>query len=268
MRRRILGAVLALMLVLSATARPAFAEGEDTGGNQYYQKFVDILISLLDKGRDGSYTAQEIAELVQQLIGATNAANVDLLTRLDNELTNDIKGQAQAALTKVEMLRRPETAGVALNSIHDAAHRAMSHIGTVRHSDVALDAVGKAMITLFTELDTAYTVIDADEGTTFVVLQRRYFRLGLENLIREMNTDCYHGGLPSAGLATYTCYYGGDSARAEFWAGSGTYTINGGPPITGAIDYRLVEETLMRGTARPLAQQALDNLIRAGVTLP
>jgi hypothetical protein len=147
-----------------------------------------MLISLLDKGRDGRYTPREIADLVQQLIAATNAANVDPLTRLDNELTNDIKGQAQAALTKVEMLRRPETAGVALNSIHDAAHRAMSHIGPVRHSDVALDAVGKAMIALFTALDTAYTVIDADEGTTYVMTQRRYFRLGLENLIREMDT--------------------------------------------------------------------------------
>jgi hypothetical protein len=35
-----------------------------------------MLISLLDKGRDGRYTPREIADLVQQLIAATNAANV------------------------------------------------------------------------------------------------------------------------------------------------------------------------------------------------
>ncbi|MEO3926096.1 hypothetical protein ABGB07_19830 [Micromonosporaceae bacterium B7E4] len=262
--RGIAAVALALAVTLSATPTPAKAS--DSNGS--YWVFVDILISAYEKGSDGRYTPAEINELIQQVIGAVNGAKTDVLARLDSETTNELRAKAEAALTKAELLRVPWLAGPAINSMHDAAYSAKAHLATVRVSDAALNDVGKAMIVLFTELNAAYLMVDADEGTNLAQAQRPYFRQGLEYLIREMTPDCRYGGVPNAGMISYDCSYDGRNVRAVYWAGTDTYSIDGGPPIGGLIKETVVHDFLMADTARVLAQQALDVLLRNGVPLP
>jgi hypothetical protein len=262
--RGIAAVALALAVTLSATPTPAKAS--DSNGS--YWVFVDILISAYEKGSDGRYTPAEINELIQQVIGAVNGAKTDVLARLDSETTNELRAKAEAALTKAELLRVPWLAGPAINSMHDAAYSAKAHLATVRDSDAALNDVGKAMIVLFTELNAAYLMVDADEGTNLAQAQRPYFRQGLEYLIREMTPDCRYGGVPNAGMISYDCSYDGRNVRAVYWAGTNTYSIDDGPPIGGLINETVVQDFLMADTARVLAQQALDVLLRNGVPLP
>ncbi|MEQ4303956.1 hypothetical protein ABNF97_21665 [Plantactinospora sp. B6F1] len=259
-------AAVALALAMTLAGTPTPAKASDSNGS--YWVFVDILISAYEKGSDGRYTPAEINELIQEVIGAVNGAKADVLARLDSETTNELRGKAEAALTKAELLRVPWLAGPAINSMHDAAYSAKAHLGTVKDSDAALNDVGKAMIVLFTELNAAYLMVDADEGTNLAQAQRPYFRQGLEYLIREMTPNCSYGGVPNAGMISYGCSYDGRSVRAVYWAGTNEYSIDGGPPIPGMIREAVVQDFLMANTARVLAQQALDVLLRNGVPLP
>jgi len=267
MRRRLLrgavAALAALSLALFGTAMPVKAQ--DSNAN--YWTYINLLMSAFDKGRDGLSPA-EAAALIQEIVGAVNGSKVDLLARLDSQITNELHGKAEAALTKVEMLRVPWLAGPAVNSMHDAAYSAKAHVATVRGNDAALDTVGRAMIALFTELNTAYVTIDADEGSNLAPLQRQYFRQGLESLIQAMEPGCEYTGMPNAGVISYVCDWNGRTVRAVYTATTNTYTVDGGLPITGRIDAAFVQDYLMAGTARELAKRALEILIREGVTLP
>ncbi|WP_433532513.1 hypothetical protein ACQPYA_11040 [Micromonospora sp. CA-263727] len=247
---------------------PGPAAGAQVADGVDYGKIIDILLAAAEMGRDGVYTPQEISQLIQQVIGAINGTKVDLLTRLDTQLTHEIQAKTEAAVTKVELLRVPWAAGPALNSTHDAAYAAKAHLRTVRENEIALDAVGRAMIVLFTQLEAAYLMVDADEGTNLAATQRPYFRQGLEYLIQEMTPDCVDGGVPNAGLYTYTCSYGGKTVRGTYWAGTDTFTIDDGPPIIGPFNRQLVADVLMYDTARRLAKRALQVLIDKGVGLP
>ncbi|MDG4798583.1 hypothetical protein [Micromonospora sp. WMMD1082] len=246
----------------AASARAQVAEGVD------YGKLIDILLAAAEMGRDGVYTPQEINQLIQQVIGAVNGTRVDLLARLNSQLTHEIQAKTEAAVTKVELLQVPWAAGPALNSTHDAAYAAKVHLQTVRDDDDALDAVGRAMITLFTMLETAYLMVDADDGTNLAATQRPYFRQGLEYLIQAMTPDCVDGGVPNAGLYTYTCSYGGKTVRGTYWEGTDTFRIDDDPPLPGPFNRQLVADVLMYDTAQRLAKRALQVLIDRGVGLP
>ncbi|GAA4162742.1 hypothetical protein GCM10022251_44330 [Phytohabitans flavus] len=265
MRRTLRGlaaAALSLSLLLFGTATPVKA-----ADNANYWPYISLLMSAFDKGRDG-LTPTEAAALIQEIVGAVDGSKVDLLDRLDSQVTNELKGKAEAALTKVELLRVPWLAGAAINSMHDAAFAAKAHIATVSGNDAALDTVGRAMIALFTELNTAYVTVDADEGTNIAPGPRRYFRQGLEQLIQAMTPSCEYTGMPNAGVISYVCEYDGRTVRAVYMATTNTYTVDGGAPLSGRIDAAFVHDFLMAGTARELAKRALEVLVREGVTLP
>jgi hypothetical protein len=267
--RGLTGAALGLALVLPAAAAPARADD----GDQYdYSQFVDILIDAFEKGTDGGYSPAEIADMVSKIVNAVNGVKADVLAGLDSKVSAAIYSQMQAAITKVPNLNVPWLRGPAIDSIHNAAYLAKSQVNQ-SYSDAARDAIGRAMMTLFTTLNTAYIQVDAEQAaqgrpSNIAATHRPYYRQGLADLVREMDPACYEGGVPKAGLITYSCSFNGETVRAEFWAGSGTYTIDGGPPIAGAIDEGRIQELVMRDTVRPLAQRALDELTREGVPLP
>ncbi|MGW0506206.1 hypothetical protein [Micromonospora sp. NPDC003241] len=233
-----------------------------------YGAIIDILLAAAEMGQDGVYTPLEISRLIQQMIGAVNGAKVDLLTRLNSEVTNDIRARTEAAVTKVELLRVPWAAGPAINSTHDAAYVAKNHLRTVHEDDNALDAVGRAMIVLFTQLEAAYLMVDAEDGTNLAAAQRPYFRQGLEYLIQEMTPHCPPSGNPNSGLITYSCSFAGKTVTAEYYPLTRQYRIDGGPLTDGSFPAAAVAEVLMRDTALPLAQRTLDLLISRGVPLP
>ncbi|ROT32798.1 hypothetical protein EF879_06285 [Micromonospora sp. HM5-17] len=262
--RGIAAAALALAVALTGTPTPAKARAS----NISYWVFIDVLVSAFEKGRDGRYTPGEINELVQQVISAINGTKNDVLERLDSQITNELRGKAEAALTKAEMLRVPWLAGPAINSMHDAAYAAKAHLATVSESDAALNDVGKAMIVLFTELHTAYLTVDAEEGTNLARAQLPYFRQGLEYLIQEMAPDCTFSAHPQGVWRRYICTFADRTVTAWYWAHKDEYSIDDGPPIPGPLDLKHVEDFLMADTTRPLAQQTLDVLLRQGVPLP
>jgi hypothetical protein len=263
--------VLGLLLAVPGTVTPAHAE--DGGGNNIdYSKFVDILIDVFNKGSDGSYSPAEIIEMVQNVVNAVNGVKGDVLTGLDGKVSAAIYSQMQAAITKVPNLKVPFLRGVAINSIHDAAYLAKGQV-TQSYSDAAKDAIGRAMITLFTTLNTAYTQVDAEQiargvPSNIAGANRPYYRQGLEDLVRVTAPACNEGGLPNAGYITYTCRFGDQTMMAEFWTANDYYTINGGPHIPGIINQGHVQEVLMKDTVRPIAQRTLDELRREGVPLP
>jgi hypothetical protein len=71
-----------------------------------------------------------------------------------------------------------------------------------------------------------------------------------------------------AGIRTYTCEYGGKTVRAQYFAVSDSYSIDGSAPIRGQIDPRLVVEILMRDTVWQVANETLAELISKGVPRP
>jgi len=264
-------AVMALGLVLAVPGTVTPARAED-GGNVNYSKFFEILVDAFKKGSDGGYSPAEIIEMVQSIIDAVNGVKGDVLTGLDGKVSAQIYSQLQAAITKVPNLKVPFLRGVAINSIHDAAYLAKGQVSQ-SYPDATKDSIGRAMITLFTTLNTAYIQVDAEQiargvPSNIAGTNRPYFRQGLEELINATAPRCNEGGLPNAGYITYTCRFADKTIVAECWTSNDYYTINGGPPISGFIDFGHVQDVTMKDTVRPIAQQQLDELKRENVPLP
>lgn len=261
--RGITAAVLGLTLGTSATVQPARANPD--GAN--YMQYLTLIHRVFEMGQDG-LTPAEVNALIQELIGVVEGTKVDLLTRLNTQLTNEIRGSTEAAVNKVEMLKVPWLAGPAINSMHDAAYRAKAHLATVKDSDEALEAVGRAVITLFNLLNTAYVAVDADEGTNLAPGQRPHFRQALEYLIQEMAPECWPGGHTNAGMKSYTCTFGNKTVRAEWWAGTNEWSIDNGAKIPGEINQSIVVEVVMKDTIWQVARETREELVRRGVPLP
>jgi hypothetical protein len=260
--RGILATTVGLTLAVPATAAPARASVAD------YQGYVTIIVTAFGMGDDGVLTPQELNALVGQVIGVIQGTKSDVITRLDDELTNEILGITEASLNKVELLRVPWLAGPAINGIGDAAFLAKAHLRTVRGADLALDAVGRAMIALFNELHAVYLVVDNDEGTNLAPGVLPPFREGLEYLVREMAPECTSHHDPRTGQRAYDCTFGGRTVHAEYFPLTHTYTIDGGDPIPGQIDPSIVQEIVMRDTVWQVARETLEALVREGVLLP
>jgi hypothetical protein len=259
---------LGLVLALPGTVTPAHAED----GGVDYSKLVDILVDAFTKGADGGYSPAEIIEMVQNLVNAVNGVKGDVLSGLSGKVEAQIYSQMEAAITKIPTLKVPFLRGVAINSIHDAAYLAKGQV-TQDYADAPRDAIGRAMITLFTSLNTAYIQVDAEQiargvPSNLAGTNRPYFRQGLEDLVRLAAPQCSEGGLANAGYFTYTCRFADKTMSAEFWAGNDYYTINGGPHIPGFIDHGHVQNVTMKDTVRPIAQRQLDELKRENVPLP
>ncbi|WP_308718544.1 hypothetical protein [Phytohabitans maris] len=259
--RAVVAAILGCAVTVSATAAPARAEEPPADvWAQYWDAAVDLLGSLLDKFSDGVLTPAEIYELVNQVIGAVNGVKADLLARLDNGLVNELRSKAEAAATSVHYLRYDATAAVLLGIVLPAAHSAKSHIDTVS-SDGDLNAVGYSMITLYPLLETTEARLKVFDPRTRLV----DYRQGLDHLVERMQPHCTETAQPNPGRYTYTCQFDGKTVQGiQYTSGNPTYTINGGPEIPGTLDHGLVRQLTMAGTARELAEKALQVLALRG----
>jgi hypothetical protein len=260
---------LTLVLVLPGTVTPALAD--DDGDNADYSQYIEILIDAFKKGVDG-YDPQEIIELIQSVVNAVNGVKTDVLSGLAGKVEAQIYSQMEAAITKIPTLKVPFLRGAAINSIHDAAYLAKGQVSQA-YPDATKDAIGRAMITLFTTLNSAYIQVDVEQiargvPSDLAGTNRPYFRQGLEQLISATAPRCNEGGLPNAGYITYTCRFADQTLIAEFYTANDYYTINGGAHIPGIINQGHVQDVLMKDTVRPIAQGQLDELKRRNVPLP
>ena len=261
--RGILAATVGLSLAVPVTAAPAQAASPAD-----YQRYVTVFINAMQAGEDRRLTAQEINALVAEIIDIVMGTKSDVVARLDAEINHEIQAVTEASLTKVQMLRVPWLADEAINGMHDAAYRAKNHLATVAGNDAALDAVGRAMIALFNELNAAYFVVDYNEGTQLARTQLPYFRQGLEYLVQELQPHCTPHYDPRTGNRAYDCEFNGQTVYAEYFPLSNSYTINGGPPIAGMFTNEYIEELAMKDTILRVAEFTLAELVRRGVQLP
>jgi len=259
--RAIAAAVLGCVVALPSTAAPARAEEPSPDvWAQYWEFAVDFLGSLLDKLSDGTLSPAEVYELVNQVIGAVDGVKVDLVSRLDTELVNELRGKAEAATTSVHYLRYQQTAPVYLGIVNPAAHSAKSHVDTVS-TDGDLNSVGFSMITLFPLLEATEVKLGVFEPRTRLAV----YRQGLENLVRKMQPHCSENAQPNPGIYTYTCGFDGKTVQGvQYTSGNPTYRINGGPEIPGTLDRDVIKGMTMAGTSRELAERALAELARRG----
>lgn len=260
--RLIVAAVLAVAVMLPATARPASADQD------YGRITIDLLRSLLDKGGDGRLTPDEVASLVLEAIGAITDVQVDLLARLDAQAVADLRAKTATATTSVNYLRYPHTAATYLGIVNPAAHQAKEYLGVVG-SDAAKDAVGRAMITLY----SALLVAEAKTGVLNPNTRYADYRGALEELRRQLEPVCREtlpGMYPNT--VYYDCTFNGRtvSASKRPKAGGGwEHSVNGdGFPLNvwldGEYDREIIAGLVMDGTADELAEKALLELASRG----
>ena len=254
--RGIAAAAIGLAVILPATTTPARAEVNDA----YTDIGIDVLIGLFDKMSDGSLSPTEIAELVQLTINAVNGVKVDVVARLDAQLVNELRAKVQFATTSVYYLNTPAFAGYYTVQVNLAAHQAKAHVDTVS-ADRDLDAVGRAMITL-------YSILEVGEARQGLLQPSRFadYRQGLENLIQKMTPHCNFGGLPNADLYWSTCTFDGKTVRGDQRHGpNGTeVSVDGGPWVPGVLDQGAIAELVMADTAEKLAKDVLEQLRQRG----
>lgn len=260
--RLILAAVLGMAVILPATARPASADQD------YSRVTIELLRSLLDKGADGRLTPDEVANLVLEAIGAITDVKVDLLARLDAQAVADLRAKTATATTSVNYLRYPHTAATYLGIVNPAAHQAKEYLGLVE-SDAAKDAVGRAMITLY----SALLVAEAKTGILNPAVRYADYRAALEELRRQLEPDCdasLPGHLPNTEV--YDCTFNGKTVTGyQRYRADGRLehsVVGPGLPanvwLEGGFDREVIAGLVMDGTADELAEKALLELAARG----
>ncbi|GAA0912679.1 hypothetical protein [Virgisporangium aurantiacum] len=256
--RGIAAAVACVALTLGAAPPPAQAATPD----QYADITFDVLGALLVAAEDG-ITPGEILALVQLLKGAINGIKVDVVERLDAEVVATLEAKTQYAVSNVFFLEHPLPfyAAIYNNSVSEGAYLARSYLANnVITADGDLDAVGKAMMTLFTTYEVGLAKANAPVAQRNQVFAD--YRQGLESLIAKMNPHCEEYIEAKVGTVLYNCTYDGVTVRSKFDMDG--FSINGGPPIPGGYNPKLVEDFLMASTAKRLAQDALEQLRQRG----
>jgi hypothetical protein len=251
--RGVTAVMLGLVVILPTTTLPARADVD----NADYQGYFDVLVSLFEKGMDGRYTPEEIAQLVREIIAVINGSAVDLGAYLESVQLADVRDNilyAQGFSRYMES--EPIFASLYANNVAKGATHAMSRL-SLDLSDEGYDAVGRAMITLFTTAEVANKATGA-----FGPKQVEIYKQGLNELIRKMDPACFPSG--HAGLYIYNCTYLGKTVQATYTAQTDTSSIDGGPPIPGRFQESAIQDLVMKGTAEELAKKALDELTRQG----
>ncbi|MCW6007126.1 hypothetical protein K1W54_21460 [Micromonospora sp. CPCC 205371] len=261
--RLIVAAVLGLAVMLPATARPASAEQD------YGRITIDLLRSLLDKGGDGRLTPDEVASLVLETIDAITDVKVDLLARLDAQAVADLRAKTATATSSVHYLRYPHTAATYLGIVNPAAHQAKEYLAIV-DSDAAKDAVGRALITLY----SALLVAEAKTGVFNPTTRYADYRGALEELRRQLEPECreHVPGQMYPNTVYYDCTFNGRTVtgmKRPKAGGGWEYSVigNGSPPnvwLDGEYDREVIAGLVMDGTADELAEKALLELAARG----
>jgi hypothetical protein len=246
---------VAIAMTMGAAAQPALAADTD----DYSDVFVDVLSSLLSKVEDGSISPSEVLALVQELKGAIKGVETDVIARLDSLVVRDVKNAAEAGFAKTEFLNNRITAATYANDAINGAVAAKSAIDVVS-SDHDLDAVGRALMTLYTMADVGFEKFGSNpqvRATRF-----RQYREGLQKLIDKMAPHCDEFFQPQTGYRLYRCTYNGKTVRGEQLPDG--FSLDGQPPVPGVIDRQLIQDLTMADTAEKLAKDTLEVLRQRG----
>ncbi|MEJ3744163.1 hypothetical protein WEI85_12810 [Actinomycetes bacterium KLBMP 9797] len=259
--------------VVPRATPPAWAqEGDQTD----WMQFVEVLKKIWEAGSDGRLDPAEIADFVMLIEQALTGVKTDVLAALDSKVSAQIRGKIDSAINAVYNLDAPPwLRGPAIDTIQNGAYEARAQLGAA-WDDHNRDVFGKAMITLFTALDGAFTRIDADNAaqgrpSNMAGNNKRQFRQGLEDLMRTMQPRCTYNPLPEKnGYVTYDCTYNGRTVHAQANPLGGEWSIDGGPwqQLNRGQLEGLVFDTVMHDTAWPIAKKAHEELLRQGVQLP
>jgi hypothetical protein len=256
--RGITAVTAGMALILGVAALPAQADGNDN----YEDITLDVLRSALTVAEDGVITPAELVDLVLSLKGALAGVKTDVVARLDAQAVATLRAKTEYAVTNVFYLENPFPFYAALynSTVSDGAFLAQSYIsGNVVTADKDVDAVGRAMMTLFTAYDVGLEKVNApaaDRGRVLTV-----YHQALEGLIAKMVPRCDEYG-DRAGAYHIDCTYAEKTVHAK--QDLSGWTIDGGPPPPGAIDRSVVGNLVMADTAKKLAQDALEELRKHG----
>jgi hypothetical protein len=255
--RGIAAGVIGLAVVMPVTALPAHATDPN---DAYVDITIDVLASLFDK-LPGGLSASETVDLVRETINAINGVKVDVVSRLDAQIVNELRGKVQFAVTSVHYLNHPSFTGLYTIQINTAAHQAKAHIDTVS-SDRDLDAVGRAMMTLFALLEVG----EAKQGLLNPSVRFADYRAGLENLINKMAPHCSQGAVPQTSYYWKECTFNGRTTHVAQRHGlhGNEISVDGGPWVPGVLGNVNAAEMVMSTTAEKLAKDVLEQLRQRG----
>lgn len=260
MRSRLVRGIAAvtagMALILGAAAAPAQAED----GPNYEDVTVDLLRAALSAADDGVLTPEELINLVLVLKNGLAGVKTDVVARLDAQVVAELRAKMDFAATRTFYLDLPLYAPIYNSSVGEGASLAKSYIeGNVVTADKDVDAVGRAMMALFTAEDVGLEKVNAPAAGRDSVLAS--YHQALEGLIAKMVPRCDEYG-DRVGNYHIDCSYANKTVHAtqDLFG----WTIDGKPAPPGAVDQSVVGNLVMADTAKKLAQDALAELKKHG----
>jgi len=254
--RGIAAVTAGMALMLGVAAAPAQAED----GPNYEDVTLDVLRAALSAADDGVLSPAELVELVQVLKSALAGVQTDVVARLDAQAVAALKAKTLYAVTNVFFLNDPFHAAIYNSDVSNGAFLAQSYISeNVVTADKDVDAVGKAMMTLYTAYNVGLEKVNtsaADRGRVLTV-----YHGALEGLIAKMAPHC-NEYVDRVGNYHIDCSYADKTVHAtqDLFG----WTIDGKPAPPGGVDQSVVGNLVMADTAKKLAQDALEELKKHG----
>jgi hypothetical protein len=254
MRRKIVAAVLGLVLATQTAVHPARANWDS-----YVDMGIEVLISLIEKAENG-FDALELLKLTQELRAALQGVKEDLYAHVDELAVADIKAQVRYTINNVGMLDVGQLRGTYINNVAIAASNAREKLA-VFSADGHRDTIARAMIAEYQTLLI---------GQAKVGMPQAYaeYKEALAHAIANMQPRCTEFIDPKLGSTHYNCTWDGKTVGGTQRigrGGSGTEVSYDGVNWTpGTIDHGYVETKVMEQTAQELARRALFELINGG----
>jgi len=259
--RRVTLAAMATILLVVGAAQPARADDGDGGDPdwiQYVELGVDLWKSINEKAA-GGFDPVEIAQLILELKDALNGVKTDLFEHVDALALADIRTGAKFAVDNVRMLDLPQTQGYYVGQVAFAAANSYEKLTTFS-SDAARDTVARVMI-------TEYSALIPGEIKVGYAPSYGPYRQALDHIIANVKPDCTETFEPKVGTTSYTCSFDGDTIVGKQRPGSNgelEHSYGGTLWFEGPLDFGVVEDVIMEGTARDLAKRALAELTLGG----
>ncbi|AVT37160.1 hypothetical protein [Plantactinospora sp. BB1] len=251
MRRRVLAAVMGMLLFLTGTARPAAAADFNR-----YLDMIRVTAVFLDSAADG-LTPAELVQFTQDIKGALAGVETDLLTQLNNLQIADVRSQVRYAINGAQMMDVPPLLPLYVNTVYQGTNNAREKL-TEFDGDAERDIVGKALIAQWEVLLIAQARVP-----NMRVMYAEY-QEALEHIIRNVRPTCKDSIDNPTGTLTHTCTFNGRTVtgqertvggRAEHHYGD----YNWQP---GELSRPTIVDRTMAETALDLAERALADLLR------
>lgn len=263
MRRRLLSGVLAVCLAaaigLAGPAKPAKA----VAWTVWINVAVAVAGSLFGGGGGGGVTSAELERAKQEILGAINQSQQEILAHIDGIAAADVRACLRSGTILMPSLDYMDeyTVPVFMQNSLNCATTATAYFDAVADL-AAADNIAKLLGEVYSIAMVTFAKMGFDSTYLLDDLIHTY-----ENVLNKVKPACSHsyGTIWDPEFAwitehTYGCRaFNGEVAwNSELWHGS--ETIN-------PIDYAWVESYPMRDTSRPYIEQTLPLLrqIRANV---